>query len=92
MLLAVERFTRFTRGTALIQKSAAEVARFFVSLANNNIRFEVFHSDNGKEFVNFEMNSLVESLNSSYIHGMPYKPRVQGLVESRILKENFALY
>lgn len=40
-----------------------------------------WHSDNGGEFTSDLIRDLIQKLGGAEVHGLPYKPRVQGGVE-----------
>eukprot|EP00757_Euglenozoa_sp_SAG-D1_P021790 gene21790-150_t len=50
-------------------------------VCTTSLRWEKWHSDNGPEFRNQEMERLVQMLEGKTAHGLPYRPWVQGAVE-----------
>jgi hypothetical protein len=79
---AVDHFTKYLRAYPLKKKSAEEVLECLKQLPD----FEIYHSDNGKEFVNEMVEDYItKEVKAKFVRGMPYKPNVQGAIESIII-------
>ena len=62
------------------KKSSTIYKNLKFALDCNGFPYEI-GSDNGKEFRNELIENYLKSKNIKYIHGMPYNPHSQGVVE-----------
>lgn len=80
----MDHWSKFHILFALSRKSAAEVSH---SLQNEVFAYlgtpRILHSDNGREFVNEIVHTLVKQWpgNTTTVNGRPQNPKCQGLVE-----------
>lgn len=56
--------------------------------------WEIFHSDNKREFANREVEEILNRLNVRIIYGRPYHPQTRGQIErfNRSLKSRLRKY
>ena len=81
ILSCVDHFSKY-KWTELIPNKEAQTVSHKLELIFNSFRPPVhFQSDNGKEFQNSEINNLCRRMNIKQIHGRPYYPQSQGVVE-----------
>jgi transposase InsO family protein len=45
------------------------------------MKVKIFHSDNGGEFISKTMQAMIEILGAKFVHGAPWHPQSQGVVE-----------
>lgn len=81
ILSCVDHFSKY-KWTELIQNKEALTISHKLDLIFNSFQPPVhFQTDNGKEFKNFEVNELCRRKNIKHVHGKPYYPQSQGVVE-----------
>ena len=68
-------------------KFVVEAIRVFFTFCGKP---NILQSDNGKEFVNKEVESFLQKQGVKFVHGRPYHPQSQGMVErlNRTIQEN----
>lgn len=81
-LITIEdHFSKFLWATTSVSKEAKNVLlalKTFFALCGIP---KIVQCDNGKEFVNTVMDRYLEDNNVRYLHGRPYHPQSQGLIE-----------
>ena len=81
VLTCVDHFSKFKWTELLPNKSAETMVAKFEYIFNYFGNPKQLQTDNGKEFVNKELSKLCLNRNIDFIHGRPYHPRSQGVVE-----------
>jgi len=77
----VDCFSRFAMGGAIKNKSAKDEVEVFLECVYRYGPPRILQTDNGKEFNNGQLSSLMDELKSLKINGRPYHPQSQGRVE-----------
>ena len=92
----IDHMSKFNIIFPLKTKSAQEVAKLFEERVLAYLGPpQIFHSDNGREFVNNILHSLLDrwsSNNVTFVHGCPHHSQSQGLVErsNRVIEDKIA--
>ncbi|PSC70101.1 KRAB-A domain-containing 2 isoform B [Micractinium conductrix] len=81
VLTIVDHFSKTVWLRPLKSKESAEIAKHLRQLWADTQRPTKLHSDNGREF-DGDVAALAKSLGVRTVHGRPYKPTTQGLVEN----------
>ena len=84
----IDSFSKFAWVAAAHTKTASECAKILKKIFLTEGKWDIFHSDNGGEFVNDQVQSLLRNLGIQEIHGRPYHPQSQGQMKryNRTLK------
>ena len=81
-LITIEdHFSKFLWAATSFDKSAKSVhlaLRTFFSLCGEP---KILQCDNGKEFINSIVQTFLQEKNIKFVHGQPYHPQSQGLIE-----------
>ena len=81
-LITIEdQFSKYLWATTSEDKSANSIhlaLRIFFSLCGEP---KILQCDNGKEFINSTIENYLSQKNIKFIHGRPYHPQSQGLIE-----------
>ena len=78
-------FTKYIWGKAYKTQCAADVVKFMMSIFQHLPVPEIFHSDNGSPFIAEIVHQLFQELgNPEFMHGAPYHPQSQGLIENGV--------
>lgn len=94
IITGVDAFTKYGWAMASRKKDADSVLKFLNESLKERV-FEIYHSDNGKEFINKKFEEYVEQrqakivmedgteeeIQSRQVQGRPYHPQCQGHVE-----------
>ena len=81
VLTCIDHFSKF-KWTELIPNKNAHTIRTKIDYVFNYYGPpKIFQTDNGREFVNEELQDLCKKHNVQFIHGRPYHPQSQGVVE-----------
>ena len=85
----VDHFSKYTNSFLLNTKNAYEIYPLIKNFMNTYGYPKYLITDNGTEFKNKLIKSLCDSNNVKFIHGLPYRPHSQGVVEHvhRIIKK-----
>ncbi|KAG0425219.1 Gag-Pol polyprotein, partial [Dictyocoela muelleri] len=85
----IDSFTKFAWAYISKSKNAAAFSDILLKHFYNQGLWSIFHTDNGTEFVNSLVSSILEKFNITSVCGMPYHPQSQGQIErfNRTLKE-----
>jgi hypothetical protein len=59
------------------------VARYLLLVFDHEGYPTTFQCDNGKEFMGKAMQFIMQLMGSMLVHGLPYNPQCQGLVERK---------
>ena len=84
ILHAIDHWSKFNFAFPLQSKEAESVAAIFRTYIFPYFGIpKIFHTDNGREFVNSIIENLIDSWQSSIqvIHGRPRHPQTQGVIE-----------
>ena len=81
VLTCVDHFSKFKWTELLPNKLAKTMVSKFECIFNHFSNPKKFQTDNGSEFVNEEVKNLCKIRNIEFIHGRPYHPQSQGVVE-----------
>ena len=85
VLLLKDHFTKYTWGKAYKKQRAAHVVKFMMSIFRHLAMPEIMHADNGSPFIAEVLHLLfIELGNPEYVHGAPYHPQSQGLIENGV--------
>ena len=77
----IDHFSKFGMSYLIENKKSSTIYKNLkFALDCNGFPYEI-GSDNGKEFRNELIENYLKSKNIKYIHGMPYNPHSQGVVE-----------
>ena len=77
----IDHFSKFGISFLIENKESSTIFKYLkIALECNGFPNEI-GSDNGKEFRNNLIDDYLKSKNINYIHGMPYNPHSQGVVE-----------
>ena len=77
----VDHFSKFHWVVCTPSKESHHAVTLLRHIFTSHGQPKILHSDNGKEFVNKSMKDLLNDYKVREVHGMPYKPRVQGVIE-----------
>ena len=90
----IDHFTKFTASYLLNSKEALEIFPYIKNFMKNFGFPKYLITDNGKEFKNKILKEFCISNNVIFIHGLPYCPHSQGVVERvhRIIKFGLLCY
>ena len=77
----LDHFSKFLISYALKDKAGKTIANLLNKTFNKYGKPEQLLSDNGSEFTNKNVKSLVDKKGISFIHSKPYNPHSQGTVE-----------
>ncbi|KAG0442635.1 Pro-Pol polyprotein [Dictyocoela muelleri] len=85
----IDSFTKFGWAYKSKKKDAESFSKILLNHFYEEGLWTIFHSDNGREFVNSKVTEILKKFNIRSVHGMPYHPQSQGQVErfNRTLKE-----
>jgi hypothetical protein len=85
VLLMKCHFTKYMWGQAYKVQCAADVVNFMMAIFQHLPLAEIFHSDNGSPFIAEIVHLLFQALgNPEFVHGAPYHPQSQGLIENGV--------
>ena len=77
----IDHFSKFGMSYAIENKESKTILNYLkIALECNGFPSEL-GSDNGKEFCNKQIENYLKEKNIKFIHGMPYNPHSQGVVE-----------
>ena len=77
ILTITEGFSRYCFLYSLRQKTGREVSSSLLHFLLTNGSPKIFHSDNGKEFVNDMVEKILGHCGTIIVHGRPYHPESQ---------------
>ena len=80
VMFICDHFSKFIWDYCLENKNGEEIEKKLLKLLNTERPLCIL-TDNGKEFVNQRMITILESKKIIFRHGKPCRPQVQGLVE-----------
>ena len=81
LLSIIDAFSRKAMIYKANDKKADNLIKDILEFCANNSFPKEFCSDNGPEFKNSKLNEICEKEGITYIHGIPYNPHSQGIVE-----------
>ena len=81
VLTCVDHFSKYKWTELLSNKNAEIMVTKLEYVFNYFGNPKKFQTDNGKEFVNEAVSTLCKSRNIEFLHGRPYHPQSQGVVE-----------
>ncbi|KAG0433365.1 Pro-Pol polyprotein, partial [Dictyocoela muelleri] len=84
----IDSFSKFAWSYPSKRKDGVTFAKILSSHIYNEGLWTILHTDNGGEFINNNVNEILEKFNIKSIHGRPYHPQSQGQIErfNRTLK------
>ena len=82
LLSVIDTFSKFAYNYILSNKRSDTVLGYLKDFINKNGKPNSIHTDNGKEFCNKLIEHYCRDNNINIIHGRPYHPQSQGVVES----------
>ena len=85
---AIDHYSRYALAVPIINKSAESTKDAFIHILKIFRNPKSIVSDNGREFSNELINNYLSEREIPYLHGHPYTPRHQGVIErfNRTLK------
>lgn len=79
-LTCIDMFSKYAWVVPITRKRAETVLAAIEPILREHTP-KLLHSDNGGEFVNAQMEVLLDELNIKHVKGFPYKPSTQGAIE-----------
>lgn len=89
VLNMIDHFTKFVWSKAIPTKDAGPIAKYFLEVLQQEGIAEFCVCDNGSEFRNATLKKILTENGIKELHGLPYCPSTQGVVErvNRTLNE-----
>lgn len=81
ILNAVDAYSKKAWSEVIESKSKENVLSGFKKIVKKIGLFKILQSDNGKEFVNEDMDNYLKSIDVKHITSQPYRPQSQGIIE-----------
>jgi transposase InsO family protein len=81
VLNCIDAFSKYAWSFPIIHKSAEEVAASLKRLFTEQGSWKILQADNGTEFDNGMVEKICKILETYEIHGAPYHPQSQGVIE-----------
>lgn len=93
LLNIIDHFSKMSKTYLITNKSANIILDKLVDFINSYGMPKSIGTDNGKEFKNSIMMNFCQENNINLVHGLPYKPHSQGVVERlhRTIKSHIVL-
>lgn len=77
----IDSFSKFGWGFAAIDKRGDKFAKILRQFFLREGEWDIFHTDNGREFQNQYVEAVLAEMNIPHISGRPYHPQSQGQIE-----------